>query len=224
MLAATHDSTEQSRAAFATLCEIYWSADTFLRRQGQSAEDAQDLTQGLFARLLEKNGIRTADPARGRFRSFLLVSLKHFLANERERAHAQKRGGHQPALSLEFESAEDRYRLEPRDLATPELLFERRWALTVLDVALGRVQEEFARAGKRALFDALKIYLTGDNARASYHETGAGLGMSEGAVRVAVHRLRRRFGELLRDEIGQTVVSGDDVEAELQHLAKVLAR
>jgi RNA polymerase sigma-70 factor (ECF subfamily) len=205
------------------LCEIYWyPLYAFLRRQGHSAEDAQDLTQGFFARVLEKDALSHVDPARGRFRSFMLASLKHFVANERVRASALKRGGPLPPLSFEFETAEGQYRLEPRDEVTPESLFDRRWALTLLARVLGRIRSEFEKAGKAALFDALKGYLTAEETELSYREAAASLGLSEGAVKVAVHRLRRRFRLLLREEIAQTVATPEDVEDEIDYLFRAL--
>ena len=225
VLAAGSQSTGRSREALATLCETYWyPLYAYLRRQGHNIEDAEDLTQGFFARVLEKGVLQAANPRRGRFRSFLLRSLKNYVANERDRAQAQKRGGVVPPLPLEFETARSRYLREPQDESTPESAFDRRWALTVLDRVRTRLRTDFRQRGKEALFDGLKIYLVGTERQSSCHETAAGLGMSEAAVRVAVHRLRRRFGELLRDEIGQTVTNHQEVEDEIQHLIRALSR
>ena len=206
VLAAGGASTEQSREALAALCETYWyPLYVYLRRWGHDVEDAEDLTQGFFARVLEKDLLHVADPKCGRFRSFLLTSLKHYVANERDHAQAQKRGGNVPTLSLEFETARSRYLREPHDESTPESVLDRRWALTVLDRVLIQLRTDFRQRRKEALFERLKVHLVGGDSPSSCRETAAELGMSESAVRVAVHRLRRRFGELLRDEIGQTV-------------------
>lgn len=219
VLAAGRSSTAKSQQALATLCETYWyPLYAYLRRAGHNAEDAQDLTQGFFAQLLEKGWLSAADPERGRFRSFMLASLKHYVANERDRATAQKRGGVNPPLPLELETAEGRYSLEPRDNTTPEKLFDRRWALTLLDRVLGRLRAELKQREKDETFDRLKVFLTGEKAQVSYRELGVELGMSEGAVKVTVHRLRRRFRELLHDEIAQMVTSREEVDDELRYL------
>lgn len=211
--------------ALATLCETYWfPLYAFLRSRSYSAEDAQDLTQAFFARLLEKQTIRHADPARGRFRSFLLTSLKNFAANERDRAIATKRGGGVPALSLEFGAAEGRLQMEPPSNETPERVFDRRWALALLDRVMSRLNTETGRNGKPFQFERLKSYLTGDQPQLSYAETASDLEMSEGAVKVAVHRLRRRFRDLVRDEIAHTVASPEEIEDELQHLWSSVGR
>jgi RNA polymerase sigma-70 factor (ECF subfamily) len=205
--------------ALASLCETYWyPLYAYLRSQGRSADEAQDLTQAFFARMLEKRAIRHADPARGRFRSFLLTSLKNFAANERERELATKRGGGTQTLSLEFETAEGRFQLEPPSNETPETIFDRRWAVTLLDRALARLRSDTVRSGKPQHFDHLKPYLIGEQPQVSHAETGSVLGMSEGAVKVAVHRLRRQFREVVRDEIAQTVSSPEEIDGELRHL------
>ena len=212
--------------ALATLCETYWyPLYAFLRSRHYSAEDAQDLTQAFFARLLEKQTIRQADPARGRFRSFLLVSLKNFAANERDRAIATKRGGGVPTLSLEFETAEGRFQMEPPSGDdTPERAFDRHWAFALLDRVMSRLHAETGRSGNPSQFDRLKAYLTGDQPQMSYAETASALGTSEGAVKVAVHRLRRRFRDLVRDEIAQTLSSPEEIDDELQHLFASVGR
>jgi len=205
--------------ALASLCETYWyPLYAFLRSQGRSADEAQDLTQAFFTRMLEKRSIRRADPTRGRFRSFLLTSLKNFAANERDRELASKRGGATQILSLELETADGRFRLEPPSDETPETIFDRRWAVTLLDRALARLRAETVRGGKPQHFDRLKAYLVGDQPQLSYAETASLLGMSEGAVKVAVHRLRRQFRDVVRDEIAQTVSSPEEIDDELRHL------
>jgi RNA polymerase sigma-70 factor (ECF subfamily) len=225
VLAAGQRPTPTSRAALSTLCEQYWyPLYVFLRRQGHDADAAQDLTQGFFARLLEKGWLQDVRPERGRFRSFLLASLSHYVSNERDRARALKRGGPTPPLSLEIETAEGLYQLEPRDEVTPERVFDRRWALTLLDRVVVRLKEEFHERGKGELYETLKVFLDGDRSGDSYKEVGAELKMSEGAVKVAVHRLRRRFRDILRDEIAQTVESEDQIEDEIRHLFESVER
>ncbi|MGD0899681.1 MAG: sigma-70 family RNA polymerase sigma factor [Thermoguttaceae bacterium] len=209
--------------ALATLCENYWfPLYAFVRRAGHSAEDAQDLTQEFFVGLLAKNCLAVADPQRGKFRSFLLGAMKHFLANQQRRQAAQKRGGRQSAISLDFDSGENRYRrMEPADNLTPERLYEKRWALALLDLVFGRLREEFAAAGKLPLFDRLKQFLA--TRGASYREVAEELALTEGAVKVAVHRMRRRYRELLKEEIAQTVTGPEALEDELRDLLAALA-
>ena len=211
--------------ALATLCESYWyPLYAFLRSRGYSAEDAQDLTQSFFARLLEKQTIRHADPARGRFRSFLLSSLKNFAANERDRAGAARRGGDIPILSLELETAEGRFGMELPTDETPERIYDRHWALALLDRVMSRLDADAVHSGKPLQFDRLKSYLTGDQPHLSYAQTASDLGTSEGAVKVAVHRLRRRFRDLVRDEIAQTLSSPEEIDDELRHLWSSVGR
>jgi RNA polymerase sigma factor (sigma-70 family) len=226
VLAAGADASSPGvREALATLCETYWyPLYAFLRSRGYQPEAAQDLTQAFFTRLLEKHAIRHADPARGRFRSFLLASLKNFAANERDREIAGKRGGGVPIVPLEIETAEGRFQMEPPSDETPERVFDRRWALTLLDRVMSRLQAETSRGGKSSQFDRLKTYLTGDQPQLSYAQTASELGMSEGAVKVAVHRLRKRFRDLVREEIAQTVSSPEQIEDELRHLWSSVGR
>lgn len=220
VLAAGADVTSTgAREALTALCETYWyPLYAFLRSRGHSAHDAEDLTQAFFTRLLEKQTLRHADPGRGRFRSFLLTSLTNFAANEHDKEAAKKRGGGVPAMSLEFENAEGRFRLEPATDETPERVFDRRWALTLLDRVLARLRTEMIRTDKEIQFERLKTYLIGDQPQLNYAQNASELGMSEGAIKVAVHRLRRRFQDLIRDEISQTVSSPEEVEDELRHL------
>lgn len=216
--AAGHGSSPESREALTTLCEMYWyPLYAYARRHSANAHDAQDLTQAFFAQLLEKDYLQAADPQRGKFRSFLLTAFKHFLSKERERGNAQKRGGGRPILSLDFELGESRYHLEPVDTATPESLYERGWALGILQQTLARLRQEMANAGKEKLFDCLKGALAGESVHESYARLGEQLGISEPAVKVAVF-LRRRYQELLRAEVAQTVGSLDEVEEELRDL------
>ena len=205
--------------ALASLCETYWyPLYAYLRSQGRSADEAQDLTQAFFARMLEKKSIQRADPTRGRFRSFLLTSLKNFAANERDRELASKRGGATRTLSLDLETADGRYQLEPPTDGTPETIFDRRWAVTLLNHALAALRAETVRSGKAQHFDLLKPYLVGDQPQMSYADAGSVMGMSEGAVKVAVHRLRRQFRDVVRDEIAHTVSSPEEIDEELRHL------
>ncbi len=223
VIAAGQAQTAASREALASLCESYWyPLYAYVRRWGHGPDDAQDLTQEFFARLLEKRYLRDADPARGRFRSFLLASLKHFLSNERDKASAVKRGGRATIVPLEIETAEGMYRLEPPDAETPEKVFERRWALTLLQRTLARLRDEFTAGGRREMFARLEGYLTGERETVPYAQLAAELGMTEGAVKVAVHRLRRRFGALLRDEIGETVSDPAQVDDEVRELFRIL--
>ena len=223
VLAAGHADTRGSREALSRLCESYWyPLYVYVRRWGYDADQAQDLTQEFFARLLEKHYLQAADPSRGRFRSFLLASLKHFLSNERDRAGAIKRGGRVTVVPLEIENAEGRYSLEPPDDETPEKIYERHWALTLLERTLARLSREFEAAGKRPLFARLEGYLTGEQETLPYSELASELGMSQGAVKVMIHRLRRRFGALLREEVGDTVSTPEEVDDEIRELFRVL--
>lgn len=223
--AAGSDSTGRARDALAELCGTYWEPlYAYLRRQGHSTEDAEDLTQGFFARVLEKGVFDAADPDRGRFRSFLLASLRHYAANELVHAQAAKRGGVEPPLPLEFDRAEQRFLAEPEDTATPERVFDRRWAFTILDRTMVTLGVEYRRRGRHDVFQGLKSHLIAPDDGVSYLNVGKDLGLSEGATRVAALRLRRRFGELLRREIATTVETPEDVEDELQHLIQAVGR
>ncbi|HUE69957.1 MAG TPA: sigma-70 family RNA polymerase sigma factor [Pirellulaceae bacterium] len=223
VLAAGHDRSPGGRQALVALCETYWQPlYAFVRRRGYGADEAQGLVQEFFARLLEKESVAAADPARGKFRSFLLSSLNHFLANEWRRERAQKRGGERPILSLDFQHGESSLAIEPAHDLTPEKLFERRWALTLLTQALARLRDEYAASGKLPLLERLQPYLAGDRDAAPYLELARELGMSDGAVKVAVHRLRRRCRDILRDEIAQTVAGPEEVDEELRDLFEAL--
>ncbi len=223
VLQAGHQGTTQARDALDRLCQTYWyPLYAFVRRRGHNPHDAQDLTQEFFARLLQKHWLADVNRERGRFRSFLLAAMKHFLANEWDKAQAQKRGGGQKCIELDAASAEERYALEPVDNATADRIFERRWAMTLLDQVLARLRAEHVRAGKERQFETLKGALTGSRSMQPYSELALQLGLSEGAVKVAVHRLRQRYREVLREEIANTVSTEDEVEEELLHLFKVL--
>ena len=224
VIAAGQKANARSAEALASLCEMYWyPVYAFIRRQGCHADEGADLTQEFFARVLEKNYFHDADPARGRFRAFLCGSIRHFLSNERDRARTLKRGGKQPPISLDVETAEGRYQLEPRDDLTPEKLFDRRWALVLLERVLARLRDEHLSAGKGELFDRLKGFLTGDSEGVPYADVAKALEMTEGAVKVAVHRLRRQFRELLIQEIAETVSDPADIDAEIEYLLKAVS-
>jgi len=224
VLAAARSDTTRARAALGHLCRAYWyPLYAYARRRGHSAPDAQDLTQEFFARLLEGNWLADADRERGRFRTFLLTAMQHFLANEWHKAHTQKRGGHQTVLSLDDDTAERRYTLEPVERATPESLFERGWALALLNDVLARLEAEYVREGKSDWLDAMRPVLTADRSAIRYGEIAGRLGIAETAVRVAAHRLRRRYRDLIRAAVADTVGSPDEVDAEMRHLFEVLS-
>jgi RNA polymerase sigma-70 factor (ECF subfamily) len=220
--AGGNDSTV-ARDALAKLCQTYWyPLYAYVRRRNFSPPDAEDLTQEFFARFLEHRWVDNADRKKGRFRTFLLSAMNHFLANEWDKARAQKRGAGVPLLPLEFDSAETRYVREPADNVTPEQHFERRWAMTLLDTVVNRLRTEYEQDGKTELFAALNPCLVGDRTSQPYEELAGMLGITEGAVKSAVHRLRQRYRQLLRDEIAQTVAGPSEVDEELRHLIAVL--
>jgi len=224
VLAAGRDSTGSASAALSELCELYWRpVYAFARRQGHDVQDAEDLTQAFFTRLLEKHVVQAADPQRGRFRSFLLASFKHFVANERDRAHAQKRGSGKVMVGLDFESAEARYAAEPADTLTPEAVFERQWALAILDRVLATLRDECVNAGKADIFDRVRDLLGGDRSPGGYAAIAESLGTTEGAVKVNVHRLRRRYRDLLRAEIEATVSNSSEIDEELGFLMSAIS-
>jgi RNA polymerase sigma-70 factor (ECF subfamily) len=209
-----------ARVALEKLCQAYWyPLYAYVRRQGMGVHDAQDLTQEFFARLLEKGWLAGVDREQGRFRSWLLAAMKHFLANEWNRARTQKRGGGAMLFSFDELDAENRLRHEPAT-DSPEQIYDRRWAMTLLDQVMARLRTEMAGAGKLAHFEALKFCLTGE--KSGYAEVGARLGMTEGAVKVAVHRLRERYRALLRAEIAATVTTEEETDDELRALLAAL--
>jgi len=225
VLTAGRADTPHAQNALARLCSTYWyPLYAYARRRGYSAHDAQDLTQAFFAQLLERQSFAHADPNRGRFRSFLLGVMNHFLANEWTRAHAQKRGGGATFLPLQFETAETRYGHEPADNTTPEQNYERRWAMTLLEEVLRRLADEYKQEGRAELFAELNPCLVGERAAQPYAELAGRLGVSEGTVKSAVHRMRQRYRQLLRDEIANTLAEPGEVDEELRHLFTVLAR
>ena len=223
VLAAGRRSTPEGEQALTKLCGAYWPPIyAYLRRRGYLPPEAEDLTQSFFVRLLEKNHLRNASPERGKFRSFLLASLKHFLANEWDRMRAQKRGGGAQVISLDEQTAEARYVLEPRDESSAEKIYERRWALTVLEQVLARLEQECAATGKANQFRHLKDHMMAESS-APLALLAQRLNMTPSAVKVAVHRLRKRYRALLREEIAQTVSSPAEIDAELRHLFSVIA-
>lgn len=219
MLAAADTGSLKAAEALETLCRRYrYPLYAYVRRKGYSACDAQDF----FTQLLSKNYLRAADRTRGKFRSFLLGSLEHFLAREWTKGHAQKRGGGQTGFSLDAVDAEERYWLEPVDELSPDRIFDRRWAMAVVEQAMARLRAECIGSGKGELFDTLARLLSGEKGDVRYTELGAALGLKEGAVKVAVHRLRKRYGELVRAEVAQTVGEEEDLETELRFLRMAL--
>jgi RNA polymerase sigma factor (sigma-70 family) len=223
VLAAGHGDSSHARDALGHLCQSYWyPLYAYARRRGHSPHDAQDLTQEFFARLLHGRWVAQADRKRGRFRTFLLSAMQHFLANEWNRAHAQKRGGQQPIASLDETSAEQRYQLEPADTSTPETLFERGWALALLNDVLQRLEEEYCREGKRDWMEVMRPALTAERSSIAYEEIARKLGMEEPAARVAVHRLRQRYRRMIETEVASTVASPDEVKEEMRHLFQAL--
>jgi RNA polymerase sigma-70 factor (ECF subfamily) len=219
VLRAGDGAAPASRKALAELSRAYWyPVYAFIRRTGRSAEDSCDLTQGFFTRLLAKNDLAAADPGRGRFRSFLLASVKHYLANAWDRERAEKRGGGEALLSIDAADAEGRYRVEPAHDLTPERIFERRWALIVLERTLSALADEYARRGKGALFERLEGSLLGQDDDVRQRALAAELGLTPGALRVALHRMRERYHRLLEAEIVHTVEGVAEVEAELADL------
>ena len=212
----------QANEALERLCRTYWyPLYVYVRRQGNSPEDAQDLTQIFFSHLLEKNCFAKADRDRGKFRTFLLRSLKNFLVNQWKRSGRLKRGGGVEFLSMDANVAEDRYAAEPANTSNPDAAYEQRWAVTLIEQVLNTLRREYTAANKARLFEELKGYIWGDHSTASYAEIAGHLNLSEGTVKVAVHRLRQRFRELLRTEVAHTVARPEDVDDELRYLISV---
>ncbi len=223
VLAAKDGTETEVRRALDFLCNAYWyPLYAYLRRHGQDPDQARDLTQAFFADLLEKHRLQSIDPAKGRFRSFLLASLKNFLLHEVEKSQTLKRGGGIRTLSMDAEGAEIRYKLEPVDTLTPDQIFERRWGLTMMERAMERLEVETASGSNPAQFEQLKGYVTGAGAETSYREVAEQIGMTEGAIKTAVHRMRTRYGRLLREEIGETVADPSEIDDEVRHLLAVV--
>ena len=225
VLAAGQSDSLHAAAALEQLCRTYWyPLYAYVRRRGYSPADAQDLTQEFFARLLERKSFSSADPARGRFRTFLLQALEHFLANEWKSAHRLKRGGAAPCLPLDAAEAAQRYANEPATTLTPERVYEKRWAMTLLEQVLAALEREYAEAGKSRVFEELAELLWGKDASTSYALIGERLGMTEGTARGAMHRLRERYRERLRAEVAHTVAEPAEVEEELRYLITVVGQ
>ena len=223
VLEAAQGPSTKSRDALATLCRAYWfPLYAFLRRQGKSPHDAQDLTQAFLLHLVEKHTLTRAQPDKGKFRSFLLASLQYFIADERDKQNAKKRGGGAVLVPLDNQDAEERYVAEPSHNLDPAKLFERRWATTLIERTLSRLEAEFAEPLRKERFDQLQIFLLGEPKTLSYAQVGQKLGIREGAVKVAVLRLRQRFRELLRLEIASTVATEEEIEEEMRHLFATL--
>lgn len=224
VLAAGRSDSRESDVALEELCRTYWyPLYAYVRRHGHTREDAEDLTQGFFARLLEKNYLDGITRDGGKFRSFLLVALKRFLANEWDRANRQKRGGGVLPLSLDWQDAETRYQIQPADNLSPDKLYDRAWAVIVLERVITRLRDENGGEGKGGLYEQLKPFLMVGKSEIPCARAAADLNMSEGAVRVAVHRLRRRYRELLREEIAQTLANPAQADEEMQALFSALA-
>ena len=223
VLLAGDCSTRESRQALEALCATYWPPlYAYARRRVKDPDEAQDLTQSFFARLLEKNYVDSATPDRGRFRAFLLTAFKHFLSNHWAQERAWKRGGGRAPIPLDFESADERRRIEPCAGLTPEQLYDRQWAVTLLDQILQRLESEFIREGKGELFAQLRGFVIGESPATTYAAVAARLGSTEGAVKMAAHRMRRRYRELLREEIARTVGGPGEVDDEIRKLFDAL--
>jgi RNA polymerase sigma-70 factor (ECF subfamily) len=223
VVAAGDPRRKDARSALVSLCENYWyPLYAYLRRRGYAPDQAQDLTQEFFMRVLEGRYLDRADPEKGRFRSFILTSLKFFVADEQDRQRAQKRGGG-AVVSFEFSSGEERYQREPGHYETPDRIFERRWALSMLERVMERLRDEFVQHGRPENFERMKVFLLGQS-EAPYADLAREINTSEGALKVAIHRLRKRYRELFRQEIADTVADPAKVESELRYLAAVLTR
>jgi RNA polymerase sigma-70 factor (ECF subfamily) len=223
VLAAGRTGEPAAREALSTLCGLYWRPlYAFLRRRGLPPEEAEDMTQAFLVHVIEKESISHVDPHKGKFRSFLLISLKNFLSDQRSKEAALKRGGGVAPVSLDADEAEGRYRLETADDLTPERIFERQWALTVIEQAMSRLRERYEKSGKAAHFDEMKTFLSGEKRPVPHAEVAERLGITPLAVKVAVHRLRKRFRDALREEIAQTVATPDEIDSELQALYAAL--
>ena len=225
VLAARDGTSMQAARALEKLCRTYWyPLYAYVRRKGSSAHDAQDLTQGFFAHLLQRSFLENVGPQKGKFRSFLLAALNHFLSDEWDKSRAAKRGGGQTFISLDDDNAEELYLSEPDSAITAEKIFEQRWALTLLAQALARLRDEFTAAGKTREFDHLKVFLSTPTSDGAYDAVAVDLEMPAATVAVKVHRLRQRYGELIRAEIADTVASPADLEEEMAHLFDAVGR
>ena len=223
VLQAASENDSSNQMALATLCEAYWyPLYAFVRRAGNSPADSEDLTQSFFADLLEKSKLAKSDPSRGRFRTFLLASLENFLKNEHRKNSAAKRGGRHTILSLDFASAESQFQLEPTHEQTPQKAFDKNWALALLNQVLLSLEQQYSDSGKSELFASLKEHLVGNDST-PYSKIAADLGMKEGAIKVAIHRLRERYGQMLRLQIAKTIEDPASVQQELKYLFEVIS-
>ena len=225
VMASAHEQSRTGQAALSALCQIYWyPLYTFARRRGHSPHDAQDLTQGFFLHLLEHRALSQADRLKGKFRSFLLACFQNYLSVEAQRAHALKRGGQCQVVSIDLETAENRYRLEPADHLTAEKIFEARWALTLLERAMTVLRQEYLGRGKELVFDTLKGYVGIGESRpeASYEEAAKVLGIGVGTVKTLIHRLRKRYLAVVREEVAGTVSDPGEIEGEIRALCNAL--
>ena len=222
---AAKNETASAQEALASLCARYWyPIYAYIRRTGATPHEAEDLTQGFFCRLLQYDWLAKVHPAGGKFRSFLLACVKNFLANERDKVLAQRRGGGVRPLPLECEEAETRYMFEPADPTTPELLFERQWVFELLQQTVRTLREEYTASNRRELFEDLQGFLPGGEEKASRAQIAEKRGLSANALDVAIHRLRQHFGSLLRQRVAETVSSDSEVDAEIRHLMSVLSK
>ncbi len=225
VVAAQDPTSPNAAAALDHLCQVYWyPLYVYLRRSGSNPDDARDLTQAFFARFLEKGYLRSADPQRGRLRTFLIVLIKRFTANEWDRQNRLRRGGGVASIPFDTRIAEERFAAEPEIACTADAAYDRRWALALLDQTMQRLAAEYQASGRSRDFEALKVHLAADGASLGYEEIARSLGVNPGAARTAVHRLRKRFREIFRDEIAQTLAADTDIDAEVRHLVDVLAR
>ncbi len=221
VIGAQEGEDEARRRAMGELCEVYWyPLYAYVRRRGLNPSDAEDVTQGFFCELLEKDRVQQFSNVRGKLRAYLLGAIKNYLSDRGKRERAEKRGGGVQPLSLDMASAEDRYAFEPPEFETPEKLFEVRWALTILERAFERVREEYERLGKPEVYEAMKGLLAGDK-ETSFRELGERIGMTEGAARVTLHRMRKLYRRYLEQEISETLAEGEDIEAELAYLNQI---
>lgn len=221
--AAGQSCEHEARQALETLCQMYWQPlYAYVRRRGYNVEEAQDLTQGFFTSILTRNSLRGVEQQRGKFRAFLLGAMKHYLAEEWNRAHAHKRGGTAAVTSLDFEKAESRYRIEPVDKMTPERIYERRWAGELLNRAVAQLEREFYNSPDAKLFRAIKPLLLGERLQDNYSRIAQELGLSEGALKVAIHRMRKRYRHLVRQEVARTVSRPEEIDEEIRYLLEVL--
>ena len=223
VIQASRTDSPEAALALEELCRAYWyPLYAYVRRLGHDVHSAQDLTQEFFRKLLEKNALSIVDRRRGKFRWFLLTAFKAFLANEWDRVRAQKRGSGRQPIALDELTAEQRYRLEPADEFSADRIYERRWALTLLEASRARLRGEYAAAGKERRFELLEGWLPGEQIARTHAETSAELGLSEGAVKIEVHRMKKRYGELLREAVAKTVADPGEVDEEIRHLIDVL--